>query len=1064
MATTTQINSRIELAVTKAEKTQEAYLKVLSSEGQQDIKLSDGTFTPNLNKRLVELVARVKSVAGKTGDVTAQDIKDSLSLGSAADYDVNDLPVPQGVDGRIQTAIDNLNLGSASQKDVEFFNTKRIDNSNVLYQKLLANLNVTHSSSLAFMQGVCSWGDYIFVSRHINRTGPGNTDQCEIIQFENKGGIITQIAVTPVLPIGHGQDLGVREKDGKLYIYSSSSYNPNNISATLNRCVCRIEWKGANTTVSDLKYIELYSKLNRLSGRQYNTYTGATSEDGSKYIISVAVSNSAKRDILVFNTDDLDNFDSLTEIKPVVSFTQPLLTSTGNSAIQGVSANNEFIVVTYGASYLSRYVAQIIDYQGNLLKEIDVGSLKNSIASAINNPNGANYVAILENEGVYVKDGKVYLAFEADVRNSGDVVTYGGTNYTPTATSSKGVIPDGTDVGWLVTDMPVNKGEWNADTTYTAGTLVERVRAIYEVSSKNSLGATLLTVQASPQSYASQYLPNSYYNTAYDENTTYRLGRWNEATRTHKTSYAVDNTGKHLFSDTNTDSDESVRMMLTTTSRPKTNRYFGMMALSGGGAPYVNIYGVNDVSASAGSFTVFNASGSVIARFNNDDVLFSKPLNTLLNKNGSGSPEGVVSARVGAEYVNTDTGATYRKISGTGSTGWTTHNNLGEKIDLSDVLMVSNFTYWADASLSVNVASSLYSRQYQLDNRQVIMSYASNDTGFFDLDDTKLNFPKTSDLAKSSFVFWRNKSDFKKRSRLELNVTSVPNGDNSEIKVLCIGDSNVWLSGASLIKQLLLERNYASAMKGTFQGGSIVYKGVNMTGKFGEARNGMGITSMTYETTSLFKPVDDAGAAAGDAGVITVAAYKALSNSAKENYSPMLRKATVSDDQKLVRNGYIFDFKDYLTKMSVDVPDVIYFCFGVNEISSLPSAEAKQKFIDSADIIFSNIRKDYPNIKIIVGHNAPSSMDIKDNEYWNSYTAPIFAAKRDLAIKYNLIMLNTHLIDIGETSMKMQNTTINQYGLQVGEWVDGIHFYGATRIKYYDYVAANIAAAFKNLI
>jgi hypothetical protein len=43
-------------------------------------------------------------------------------------------------------------------------------------------------------------------------------------------------------------------------------------------------------------------------------------------------------------------------------------------------------------------------------------------------------------------------------------------------------------------------------------------------------------------------------------------------------------------------------------------------------------------------------------------------------RSGAGSPEGVVSARVGSLYLRTDGGATttlYVKTSGTGNTGWT---------------------------------------------------------------------------------------------------------------------------------------------------------------------------------------------------------------------------------------------------------------------------------------------------------------------------------------------------------------------------------------------------------
>ena len=37
---------------------------------------------------------------------------------------------------------------------------------------------------------------------------------------------------------------------------------------------------------------------------------------------------------------------------------------------------------------------------------------------------------------------------------------------------------------------------------------------------------------------------------------------------------------------------------------------------------------------------------------------------------GSGSPEGVVTADPGRFYIDTDTNTLYKKVSGTGNTGW----------------------------------------------------------------------------------------------------------------------------------------------------------------------------------------------------------------------------------------------------------------------------------------------------------------------------------------------------------------------------------------------------------
>ncbi|WNA15511.1 hypothetical protein [Acinetobacter phage HFM1] len=69
MATQNEILERLDTAATNAENATDAYNEVLTSEGEQDILLVDGTTTPNLNKRLANVSKAVISVAGRTGAV-----------------------------------------------------------------------------------------------------------------------------------------------------------------------------------------------------------------------------------------------------------------------------------------------------------------------------------------------------------------------------------------------------------------------------------------------------------------------------------------------------------------------------------------------------------------------------------------------------------------------------------------------------------------------------------------------------------------------------------------------------------------------------------------------------------------------------------------------------------------------------------------------------------------------------------------------------------------------------------------------------------------------------------
>lgn len=67
---------------------------VLVADENTDIPLTDGTTTPSLSKRVKQLGGQVTKVVDKVGDVSAADIAEALELGSAATYNVADLPIP----------------------------------------------------------------------------------------------------------------------------------------------------------------------------------------------------------------------------------------------------------------------------------------------------------------------------------------------------------------------------------------------------------------------------------------------------------------------------------------------------------------------------------------------------------------------------------------------------------------------------------------------------------------------------------------------------------------------------------------------------------------------------------------------------------------------------------------------------------------------------------------------------------------------------------------------------------------------------------------------------------
>lgn len=98
MATQKEILERLDTAATNAENATDAYYEVLTTEGEQDIALVDGTTTPNLNKRLKNYIGAVKSVQGKTGEIVLLP-KDIMSVGSNnLNATPDEDPIPEIID------------------------------------------------------------------------------------------------------------------------------------------------------------------------------------------------------------------------------------------------------------------------------------------------------------------------------------------------------------------------------------------------------------------------------------------------------------------------------------------------------------------------------------------------------------------------------------------------------------------------------------------------------------------------------------------------------------------------------------------------------------------------------------------------------------------------------------------------------------------------------------------------------------------------------------------------------------------------------------------------------
>jgi hypothetical protein len=264
--------------------------------------------------------------------------------------------------------------------------------------------------------------EYLFISQTAtpsNGSDAGNS--CRITQFAiNSDGTIQpqHIAFSHILPIGHGQGMGVTIESGEIYLWCQSAYDEN--ASKQYRGVTKIHWRGSSTTASDVQEIPLIPNTGVYSN--YQGLTPAVSTDG-KYLIS-HVSGARDYMCLIWKIEGITAYS-----KPIKQFIIPQ--NQGIGTVQGKCADTNYIYFLASTGGLYDYQAIFIyDYSGNLIKTKYIGcekALKGGIDAIVNDTTGLWY--IFENEGIYCRNGDICVAGYAVEQPFGDIVELDGVNY-----------------------------------------------------------------------------------------------------------------------------------------------------------------------------------------------------------------------------------------------------------------------------------------------------------------------------------------------------------------------------------------------------------------------------------------------------------------------------------------------------------------------------------------------------------------------------------------------------------------------------------------------------------
>jgi hypothetical protein len=192
-------------------------------------------------------------------------------------------------------------------------------------------------------------------------------------------------------------------------------------------------------------------------------------------------------------------------------------------------------------------------------------------------------------------------------------------------------------------------------------------------------------------------------------------------------------------------------------------------------------------------------------------------------------------------------------------------------------------------------------------------------------------------------------------------------------KILVIGDSLTYRGTLSKMASRLTDAGVTPNFLGTFK---------DFGGVFGEGRPSWRFTTYTRKEipvnadgSGITYPID---AINGNGTISTIADYLALATTPSDyaprwGFNPFIRPTIGGDNPAFVFNGYVFDMRFYLDRMSTADPDIVMIQLGTNDLSNHPDSTGIANCVEALNILYTQTRAALPNAKIaIVLNGVPS--------------------------------------------------------------------------------------------
>jgi len=361
-------------------------------------------------------------------------------------------------------------------------------------------------------------------------------------------------------------------------------------------------------------------------------------------------------------------------------------------------------------------------------------------------------------------------------------------------------------------------------------------------------------------------------------------------------------------------------------------------------------------------------------------------------------------------------------------------NNKFINTDEDDTPLISNRIFiFADQSLPI-FAKNLFENKSDKDGYVLTLSSLGDEESATSVveefsDCLMLDGSKVNRGTNRNFLTVRKRyHDVNQRERKALTITRVTptcTATGSAIYSI-LGDSNINRQFSASVDAKLRARGFNPQFIGTMNGMGLSDTSVNgVAGPLGEGREGWRTSHFTNRDSS-FAPVPVGGESA----------YMSLTKAQKVSINPFIKADSGPDSF----NGYVFDYKFYLTRFGLSTPNSVGIGLGGNNIleAGTPS-EIADRYINDLDIMVRSIRAAGADIEICLFLRGVSKTEDQDGK-WIKHRE---LQKRLISYKNSSSDTKLHLISswahMSQEAGWQVNGPTDDYGVTHGVIGDNVH-------------------------